>query len=360
MSIVTRTQQKNKVIAEGTTVWMGLDVHKKKASIAILSHDRLLYRDTVTIDRRHFEALVERLPGCDIRAVYEAGPTGYRMLRWLRELGVEAMMTAPSMVPIRPGAFVKTDTRDALKLASALRAKMLEPIWDLTDEQYEDRELVRSRTQFVQARTRVCSQIRAKLLFHGHETPEKDNWTKAFLQWLESNPTGRPMIDTTLKSLVRLYRAVSEEILALEREIRQLGAAKYQIELDILTSIPGVGIITAMTVITEVGDIRRFGSAEKFSSYLGLVPGEHSSGEQTNKGGLPRLGNAHIRQMLVQASWTLITKDVRMNDIYERIKARNAKYGPQIAIVAVARHLGLAMRAMLRDGTLYELGEAPA
>lgn len=360
MSMVTRTQKKNNVIAEGITVWIGLDVHKKSASVAILSHDRLLHRDSVTIDRRHFESLVERLPGCDIRAVYEAGPTGYQVLRWLQELGVDAMLTAPSMVPVRPGAFVKTDRRDALALARAHRAQMLDPIWDLTDEQYEHRELVRTRAQFVRARSRACIQIRSKLTFHGHCTPENDNWTKEFLSWLESDPTGRPAIDESLKSFVRLYRFLSKEILDIEAKIRRLAATTYKVEVDILTSIPGVGVITAMTVITEVGDIKRFTTAKKFASYLGLVPGERSTGERVRKGGLPRRGNAFIRTILVQAAWTLIKKDAAMREMYERIKARNSKHGAQIAIVAVAHRLGLTVRAMLRDGTLYEFEELAA
>lgn len=360
MSKITRTHKKDNVIAEGITVWMGLDVHKKSVAIATLSDKQLVHRDSVTVDRRHFESLVERLPGCDIRAVYEAGPTGYQVLRWLRELGVDAMMTAASMVPVRPGASVKTDRRDALALARAHRAQMLDPIWDLTDEQYEHRELVRTRAQFVGDRSRTCIRIRSKLTFHGHPTPENDNWTKEFLSWLESDPTGRSGIDESLKAFVEQYRFLSRKILDIEAKIRRLAATTYKVEVDILTSIPGVGLITAMTVITEIGDIKRFGTAKKFASYLGLVPGERSTGERIRKTGLPRRGNAFIRTILIQAAWTLIKKDAGMRQMYERIKARNSKYGAQIAIVAVAHRLGLTVRAMLRDGTLYEFEEVVA
>lgn len=210
-----------KAIAENKTVWVGIDVHRRNASLTVLDQHEVLYTATVSMEREHFDALVARLPGCTIRAVYEAGPTGYRVLRWLRDAGVDVMMTAPSMVPTRPGDYVKTDKRDSLKLAVAHRAGMLEPIWDLSDEQYDDRELLRTREQLVAQRTRVYNQVRSKLLFHGHDTPESDRWTKAFLDWLDSGPTGRPGIDFSLRTLVRLIRVLTEEIARLGAAIRR-------------------------------------------------------------------------------------------------------------------------------------------
>lgn len=355
MSMVARTIRKNKVIAENETVWMGVDVHKKKCTVTILDQERIVYRDTVPTEREHFEAIMERLPGCAVKAVYEAGPTGYRALRWLREAGAHAMMTAPSMVPERNGDYVKTDRRDSLKLARCHRGNMLDPVRDLTDEQYEHRELVRSRRQQVQNRTRICQQIRSKLLFHGHDTPEDDQWSKAFLHWLEDAPTGRPGIDIALASMVRSYRHFSNEIRRFDKALEQLAQTEdHCVEVDILTSIPGVGLITAMTFLTELGDLRRFPTAEDFSSYLGLTPSENSTGGRKHKGGLPRKGNAHIRGVLVQAAWITIGKDARLREVYDRIKNKNTEHGSQIAIVAVTRRLALAMRAMLRDGTLYE------
>lgn len=355
MSMVARTNRKNKVIAENKTVWMGIDVHKKNSTVTILDRDGIIYRDTIPSQQQHFEAIMKRLPDCAVEAVYEAGPTGYKTLRWLRAAGANAMMTAPSMVPDRNGDYVKTDKRDSLKIARLHRGQVLDPVWDLTNEQYEHRELVRSRRQLVHNRTRICQQIRSKLLFHGQDTPEDDQWSEAFLQWLEGTPTGRPGIDIPLAALARIYRDLTREIELLEKALKKLAESEqYRVEIDILTSIPGVGLITAMTFLTELGDLERFRTAEDFAGYLGLTPSEHSSGNRKRKGGLPRKGNPHIRGVMVQAAWTTIGKDARLREVYDRIKNRNSEYGAQIAIVAVTRRLALAMRAMLRDGTLYE------
>lgn len=354
MSSVTHHRRSNKVIAENQVVWMGIDTHKKNTTVTILDHDEVLYRDTIPTERKHFESIMRRLPQCRVEAVYEAGPTGYQLLRWLEEAGAEVMMTAPSNVPSRRGDYVKTDRRDALKLARMHRGQLLDPIWALTDEQYEHRELVRTRRQMVRKRTQTCQQIRAKLLYHGQTTPEDDQWSNAFLEWLQDAPTGRAGVDIGLASLARVYCDLTREIRALTKQIESLATACYEIEVDILNSIPGVGLITAMTFLTELGAIERFPTAERFVSYLGLTPSESSSGESKRQGGLPRRGNPHVRAVLVQAAWTTIGKDARMREVYDRIKNRNSNYGPQIAIVAVARRLALAMRAMLRDGTLYE------
>lgn len=356
MSSVTYPVRNNKVIAENRRVWMGIDVHKKNADLTIVDTEQVVFQRNIPMDEEHFAAILRRLPGCAVTAVYEAGPTGYRVLRWLDRQGAYAFMTPPSMVPTRHGDYVKNDRRDGLKLAVTARGGMLVEMWDLTDEQYEHRELVRTRRQLVEHRTAICQQIRSKLLFHGHSVPQKySGWSNALLEWLESAPTGRPSIDVSLRSLTRMYRDLSREIRALELELAELAKSDtFRESLELLKSIPGVGPITAMTFLTEIGSLERFRTAENFTGFLGLAPSETSSGERRRKGGLPRKGNAHIRGVLVQAAWVLISKDKRMREVYERIRSRHATFGPQKAIIGVARRLALAMRAVLRDGTLYE------
>lgn len=355
--------RRRKFIAKEKHVWMGLDVHKKSFSVAIIDHHEVVHQSTLPMEKRHVRALLGRLKDCDIDAVYEAGPTGYKMLRWLREFGCDAIMCAPSMVPTRSGDRVKTDRRDALKLARCLRGKMLDPVWDLSDEGYERRELIRTRKQTVQRRTQICQQIKSKLLFHGVERPDglKANWSKAYLEWLEEGPSGRKHIDFALRSLVRTWRHLTEEIKAFDRQIRELASAEeFCSKVELLKSAPGVGLLSAMTFLLELEQLERFETCEEFSGFLGLIPSEHSTGGNKNKGGLTRTGNKWVRTALVEASWQTIGKDKRLRAVYERIKHKNSEGGASIAIVAVARRLGLALRAMLRDEKPYQCPEEMA
>lgn len=350
-------EKRIKCIARDREVWMGTDDHKNNFVVVVLDENEVLCREKLPKAKDHLEALFDRLPDCKVWAVYEAGPTGYRMLRWLRDCGAEASMCAPSLVPTRDGDDIKTDRRDALKLARCLRGGMLDPIHDLTDQQYEHRELVRSRKQLVQQRSDIARQIKSKLLYHGIEVPdrlESSSWSNGFLEWLSSEPTGRPGIDTALESFVEMYRDATEKIRGLTREIRALAETDiYAQKVDWLTTAPGVGVLTAMTFLVELGDISRFDNCKEFAAYLGLVPSESSSGERIQRGGLIRGGNRRVRRALVQSSWQAIGQDDGLRQVYERIKHNHGRGGAKIAIVAVARRMALACRAMLRDGETW-------
>lgn len=352
--------ERSKVVARDREVWMGIDDHKRRFSVVVIGEeDEVLTEETLDKSQEHLDGLVERLPGCTIHAVYEAGATGYRMLRWLEEAGVEdARMTPPAMVPTRYGDQVKTDRRDALKLAKYLKSGLLETVHDHGQEGYADRELVRSRKQLVQQRSDLCRQIRSKLLFHGIEVPEalkSSGWSGEFLEWLEGGPSERERLNAILASFVETYHHLTGEIQRLEGEIREMAKEpRYAEKVERLRTAPGVGLITAMTLLVEVGAIERFDNCEQFASYLGLVPSERSSGERTSKGSLVDSGNKRAQSALVEASWQAIGKDDRLREVYERIKSRSGEDGAKIAIVAVARRLGLALRAMLRDGRDYQ------
>lgn len=344
------------VIATNEKVWVGIDAHKKTLHVSVISRDETLLQQSIPHEKAQVAGLVRRLPGCEIEAVYEAGPTGYQLLYWLRELGCEAFMTPPSRVPAQKGGKqIKTDARDSLELAELLRADMLKEVHDLGKKAYRERELTRTRQQLVETRSGICAQIKSKLTLHTLRPPESmsTNWTKAFLEWLESGPAGDDYeLNIVLKLLVGTYRHLTQQIKALDAEIEQLaGSEKHCEDVELLTSIPGIGVLSAMILLLELGDVGRFGRCEEFSSFLGLVPCEWSSGQSQYKGPLTRAGNRRARTVLVEASWTLKRYDTRMNQVYERIRARGSAGK---AVVAVARRLGLAVRAMLRDRRPYD------
>lgn len=349
---------KEDVIAADKTVWMGVDVHKDNAHVHIVDEESSIFDETIPMGYAHFESIVRRLPGCTIQATYEAGCIGYKPLRWLREAGCDhAFLTAPSMVPERSGDRVKTDRRDATKLARCLRGGMLDPAYDMTDEAYQHRQLVRSRKQMIEHRTRIRQQIKSMLDFHGVEIPERldSQWSNAFLEWLSTEPTGRPQIDRCLQAFVETNDHLTEQIKDLTQAIKALAETDtYAEDVELLKTIDGVGLIVAMTFLVEIPEVnQRFETCEELSSYLGLTPSETRSNGKGSKGSIPGTGNARVRTELVQASWHLIGRDDAMREVYERIKAKHAEGGPGIAIIAVARRLGLTMRAMLRDETEY-------
>jgi transposase len=345
---------KDDVIARDQEIWMGLDVHKNSVTIAVLDEQGLLCRLTVEPKRKHLEALVARLPGCRIHAVYEAGPTGYTLLGWLRDLGCKAFMVAPSLIPNMPGNKVKTDKRDAFKLATLLRAKMLEPIFDLTATQYRERELLRTREQVVAHQSNLARQIKSKLLFHGIEPPEGMNtrWTIAYVDWLIAGVSEDVCLNLSIATLARLWKENKQAVLKLDKEIEALSQSERHRQATArLRQIPGIGLIWAMVLQVEIGDWGRFENATSFCGFTGLVPGACNTGGRERATDLMRRGNPRVRRALVEASWTLIQHDPTIRAQYERF--RRGKRA-STAIVAVARRLGLSLRAMMLADCDYD------
>jgi len=358
-------------IAKDQKISLAFDAHKESLHATALGPEgEVVYRESIPYEQSHVKGLIGRFPGCDIEATYEAGPTGYKLLEWLEEEGCQAFMTPPSKVKQdKGGKQLKTDARDSLDLAKQLRADMLKEVHHHGRGHYRQRELTRTREQLVSQRTATCNRIKSKLLYHGIEVPDEINatWSNDFLDWLEDGPSGNRWLDVSIEVLTANYRELSEHIRRLEVELKKLACCEAkQVEseppdgeerfgfagwVELLKTVPGIGLLSAMILVLELGDIRRFETAEKFASFLGLVPGEWSSGQTQLKGSLTRWGNRRARTVLVEASWKLIGKDERMGEVYERIKAKSGS-GP--AICAVARRLGLAIRAMIRDQKPYQ------
>lgn len=343
-------------IATNSKVFIGIDAHKNSLTFVVKDVEgQTIAQRTTEHSRKHVEALIQRLPDCEIEAAYEAGPTGYTLCIWLEELGVDVKVVAPSLVPVRHGKRrVKTDKRDAEKLAQLLWAGLLESIHVHSPEGYRHRELIRTREQIRDHRTALGRQIKSKLLFHGIEIPEEINakdWTKAFVDWLESGPTECDVLNATLGCLTKAWRDMKAAEAELKLELRSLAEEHYAELFELLTSVPGIGLIWAMTLILEIGDWTRFPTAKSFTGYNGLAPGAYNSGETERSGPLLKMGNKRVRTALVEASWSLIRKDAQKRELYEELKDRTT---PHAAIVGIGRRLGLAIRAMVRDGTPYE------
>lgn len=347
---------KNDLLANpNQKLWLGIDVHKVNLHVTVLDDEgETVLSQSVPHKKEHVVGLIRRLNSTQITAVYEAGPTGYKLVYWLKELGCEAFMCPPTHVRQRRGGRIKTDARDSKTLAEQARANMLPAVHLLDEEVYRQRQITRTREQLARHRSQLKTQIKSLLLFHKITCPEdlKPNWSKAYIKWLEQEAANDPDLSLAINALLRAHASMDEEIKVLDARLREIEASKrWAKNAELLRSIPGVGGLTAMVVLLESGDLSRFDNGEELASWIGLVPTEWSSGEGQHRGSITRAGNKRVRTALVEASWMVVRNDAAMKAVYERIKKRR---GAGKAIVAVARRLALIIRAMLRDQQPFE------
>ena len=202
-------------------------------------------------------------------------------------------------------------------------------------------------------------QIKSLLLFHGIQYPYEGPqiWTKTFVKWLRSID-GDEYIVHSLNVLVDLYEYLTHQVKELTEEVTKLARTeKYAHRVQLLKSIPGMGVLSAIEILVELQDVSRFTSADKLSAYIGVTPSQYSSGERVRMGNITHLGNHRVRTILVESSWTLIRKDPALYKVYESIKNRR---GAKRAIIAISRKLVMRIRRILLDGTSYKINHSLA
>jgi transposase len=335
-------------------IFMGIDVHELTYSVSLFFEGEELLNTTYPSDTKHLKKLLVRYKAFRVHAVYEAGPFGYTLRDWLKSEGVEIIVTPPSKLPVAVGDRVKTDKRDARKLAHLLSCGLLRGVPVPDKRKREDRDLLRTRDQLVDQRRRIFLQVQSKLRFHGIPLRCRQLITRKNREQILAQPGIGESLRASFRYLLDCYDYYTEKL----KEIRQAVLALSQDEayrrgVEILKGIPGVGIFTALSFLLEMPDMRVFDSNEKVGSYLGLTSSEYSSGEHQHQGRITRCGNSKIRWLLIQCSWKLITGDVAMKSFYERIKRRR---GGKRAIVAVARKLSGRMRTVLMRNEFYQVG----
>lgn len=289
------------------TTFVGLDVHKSSISVAV-ADNRGDVRPLGTIPNTPEAVikLVKRL-GSPFRlsCCYEAGPCGYGLVRHLTQLGVACVVVAPSLVPRKPGDRVKTDRRDALKLARLLRSGDLTPVW-VPDRAHEAlRDLSRARGDACVDVLRHRNQLSKLLLRLGIVPPEHTTpWRKAYRAWLQTLHLSDASQQVVLRDYLDTLDQAEVRQTNLEAEIALLAPQSAHAPLiAALQGLRGIDLVTAVTLVAELGDIRRFSSSRELMAYAGLVPSEASSGERRHQGSITKTGNAHIRHVVVQAAW---------------------------------------------------------
>jgi transposase len=348
--------------------FVGLDVHKETITVAVAEQDGWVVQAGKIANRPEaVRRLIQRLgPVKKLRVCYEAGPCGYVLYWQLTGLDVECEVVAPSRIPHEPGDRVKTDRRDARKLAQMYRAGLLTAVW-VPDAAHEAlRDLVRAREVAKKDELRAGHRLGKFLLRSGRRAPEGVKaWGKAHLRWLDGVSYERPEqevvlldyrheVDHAVERVKRLERALDE---AVERV-----PASQRAVIDGLQALRGVSKVTAVTVFSEVGELSRFVRPRLLMGYTGMVSSEDSSGERIKRGPITKTGNAHLRRVLIQAAWAYCRRPKlspalkkRQAGVCEEIKeiswkAQHRLYGryqhliskgklPQKAITAVGREL---------------------
>jgi transposase len=278
---------------------VGLDVQVRSIRLAAIRGDQLLEERTLPYDEEVVERLLRRWPAA--RCCYEAGPTGFGLYRHLVERGIECQVVAPGLVPQRPGDRVKTDSRDARKLARLLAGGLLQPIHVPAPELEAARDLVRAREDARLDRMRDRHRLSKFCLRHGRMLPTS-SWTVVRRQWLSEQRFEFPPQQQTFDSYLHTVDLVDARIEALERAIRET-ADQGRGLVARLRCLRGVDTLTALALVSEIGDFSRFRSAEEFMAFVGLVPAEHSSGEKRRQGSITKVGNSHVRRLLVESAW---------------------------------------------------------
>jgi transposase len=289
------------------TRFVGMDTSKTTIDVAVAegasapeSHGR------IANDPSAVRKLVRQLGGPNIRlvAAYEAGPTGYFLHRHLVAMGVDCIVVAPSLIPVRPGDRVKTDRRDALKLARLLRSGDLTSVW-VPDAEHESlRNLVRARADAKADQLRAKHRLSKFLLRQGVHPPAGVRpWSAKHDLWLRQMSFPHDADQVVFEDYMTVVRAAGDRVLRLEAALRSCAAAdKHAHLIAVLQALHGIGFLSAVTIAAEAGDLRRFASAPQFMAYCGLVPSEHSSGGARRQGSITKTGNAHLRHVLGEAA----------------------------------------------------------
>ena len=352
--------QSKAISFKGQNIFVGIDVHLKTWAVTVLTESGG-YKSAFTqpsSSKSLFEHLAKNYPDGIYHAVYESGFSGYSSCYELRELGVDCIVAHAADVPTsQKERLAKTDPVDSAKLARELRNGSLKAIYLPPKERLGDRELMRTRQTVMKDMRRVKSRIKHLLYNNGVQYPERfkssrSHWTRAFIAWLQNDvellSQKRMALDMEIEELLHLRGMV----LKINRSIREMSRSDvYKDQYNLLIGIPGIGMITAMTVLTEIVDPQRFSSLKKFLSYLGLIPTMDNSGDTVKDGSITPRGNQKIRRMMIESAWTTIRYDRELAASfgnYSKYMKKNQ------AIVRIARKLAGRVWHVFKYGEEYK------
>ena len=347
-------------ILRNEKVFVGLEDSKKTWVLCVRSGGMVVHETSMPADyevlRNYFH---NKFPECQVKVMYEAGFRGFELHDQLTVDGWECVVTPPHTVTEEKCQRKKNDRTDCRRLAKNLENGDYHSCFVPDKEQREDRQISRTYGQVQADIKRVCNRIRRMLEFHGLDngltagrwSPAMYARVKLHLGELEISDSLRFSFQVMLRELEHL-RQLRKELL---QQLRRLARSdRYKESVELLQSAPGIGMLTAIRLMLEWGDVSRFERKEEFASFLGLTPSDYSSGEQERQGHITKQGNRGVRAWLVECSWVAIRKDPVLLDKFRRVfKSCGSK---KKAIVAVARKLAIRLRRILLSREPYALG----
>lgn len=328
----------------GKKVFVGMDVHKKTYVIAAYCDGEIVKKWTTPAKPEGVsEQLTRFFQGAEIWSAYEAGFSGFKLHRVLASGGIKNRVVHAASIEVKSNDRVKTDKRDAKKIAEQLAANRLNGIYVPTEEEEEHRSLSRGREQVVERRKAIGNQLKMKLHYLGVIIPDGQKVSEVFLQFVEQLELAKGH-KFALAELIDAWRQEAKRIKRFNQEL-STQANKDPLE-KIYRSAPGIGPVSARTLSNELGDMSRFDNERQLFSASGMTPGEYSSGESVRRGHISRQGSARLRGMLTEVAWRAIAEDQSLKAFYVRVAhTRDSKR----AIVAVARKMLGRLRHCLKN-----------
>jgi transposase len=351
--------------AKGTTIcpkrqniYVGIDAHLKSWKVTVLlenSDFKTFSQDPCAEILGNY--LRRNFPQADYRSAYEAGFCGYSVYRELEKQGIRNIVVNPADIPTTDKERKqKEDKRDSRKIAKSLRNGELQGIYIPTVSGMEFRTLVRCRKTLVKEITRNKSRVKAQLHFNGIKIPCELNsaskyWSAKFTHWLREVKFSSAFGDKSLEVLLDTTLYFRQKLLEVNRELRNISkSGQYAAQLQRLCTIPGIGLITACTLLSEIEDILRFRNLDALCSYIGLVPSTNSSSEREIVRGITPRANKPLRSVIVEAAWMAVRNDpslaLRFNELRQRMDANKA-------IIRIAKNLLSRIRYVLKNETEY-------
>jgi len=289
-------------------VFVGMDVHKETITLAVAQWDGgpAVVRGTIPNTPAALRKQLDRIgPADQLRCCYEAGPTGYSTWRLLADWGIDCTVVAPSLIPKKPGDRVKTDRRDAEQLARLHRMGDLTAVWMPTPEHEALRDLCRAREAAKRDQERARHRLLKFLARHAEHPPLGMNrWTQAYRDWLAARTLADPNRQFVLDDLRQQFADMEARVARLTARVKaEVQDGPFTALLGALQCLKGVGPITAVTLVAELGDLTRFRRPRMLMSYSGLTPSEYSSGGRVQRGRITKCGNGHVRFVTIESSW---------------------------------------------------------
>jgi transposase len=362
---------------QSSTLYIGMAVHQESIAVAYIAQDHgaeVTYLGPIGTRQADIDHLVRKLQSKanHLVFVYEAGPCGYWLYRYLTKKGYACWVVAPSLIPQKAGDRVKTDRRDAVQLARLMRSGDLTPVYVPEVEDEAIRDLSRAREDAICDLKAAKLRLKAFLRRHDIRYAGRATWGSAHLRWLSEVVCPTPAQQIVFQEYVRTVTEHTERLQRLEHELQdQVKAWRLAPVVDALQALRGVQFTVAVTIVAELGDLTRFDNPRQLMRYLGLTPSEYSSGERRRQGAITKAGNSHARRALIEGAWAYrypakvsrhlqlrlekVPKtlqdiswkaQVRLCKRYRQLSARG-KHANQV-VVAIARELIAFMWAIAR------------